>query len=234
MPKTAKAYIALVIASGAAVLLLAAASWPSAGLQQFAIYFGLAVLASTMKVRIPGLEGTMSPNFVFILLAMAACSLSQVVVISLAAALVQCFWSAAKRPRLVQVAFSAAALMVSSASAYRLSHLLLTGSGAESSVPFVLLAGSLYFPLNSALVSVVIGLVNGQMLAEILQRCYQWVFRHFMGGILFAGMISGAYSPSSAWRGALVLLPAVLLGFLYYRHRASRALGMRSSHASAD
>jgi len=234
MPKTAKTYIALVIGSGAAVLLLAAGSWPSAGLQQFVIYLGLAALASTLKLRIPGLEGTMSPNFVFLLLGMASCRFSEVIVISLAAALVQSFWSAAKRPRLVQVAFSAATLMLSSAVAYKLSHLLLTAAGGESSIPLVLLAGSVYFPLNSALVSIVIGLVSGQRLGQVMERCYEWVFRHFMGGILFAGLISGAYAPSAAWRGALVLLPAVFLAFFYYRYRASRGVGMRSLHAPAD
>lgn len=234
MPKAAKTYIALVIVFGAAVLLFAAWSWPSVGPRQFAIYLGLAALASTLKVRIPGLEGTMSPNFVFLLLGMAACRFSEVVVISLAAALVQSLWAAAKRPRLVQVAFSGATLILSSAVAYKLSHLLLTGNGGESSVPFVLLAGSLYFPLNSALVSIVVGLVDGQPLRQVTQRCYEWVFRHFMGGIIFAGLISGAYSPSAAWRGALVLLPAMVLAFFYYRHRAARAVGLRSSRAPAD
>lgn len=234
MPKTAKTYIALVIVSGAALLLFALGTWPSTGLQQFAIYLGLAVLASTLKIRIPGLEGTMSPNFIFLLLGMASCRFSEVVVISLAAALVQCLWAATKRPRLVQVAFSASTLMLSSAVAYKLSHFLLLGNGGESSVPFVLLAGSLYFPLNSVLVSIVIGLVDGQRLGQVMQRCYEWVFRHFMGGILFAGLISGAYSPSTAWRGALVLLPAVFLAFFYYRYRASRSMGMRGSHAPAD
>ena len=234
MPKTAKTYIALVIASGAAVLLLAAGAWPSANLKQFVVYLGLAALASTLKVRIPGLEGTISPNFVFLLLGMTACSFSEVVVMSLTAALVQSLW-AAKRPRLVQVAFSAATLMVSSAVAYKLSHLLvLSGNGGESSVPFVLLAGSVYFPLNSALVSIVIGLVNGNPLRQVTQHCYSWVFRHFMGGIIFAGLISGAYSPAMAWKGALVLLPAVILAFSYYRNRAGRVGAMRGSHAAAD
>lgn len=234
MPKTAKTYIALVIASGAAVLLLAAASWPTAGLKQFAIYLGLAVLASTLKVRIPGMEGTISPNFIFLLLGMTSCCFSQVVLISLAAALVQSLWASAKRPRVVQVAFSAATLMLSSAVAYKVSHLLLGANGTESPVPFVLLAGSLYFPLNSALVSIVIGLVSGQRLGQAIQLCYAWVFRHFMGGILFAGLVSGAYSPAMAWRGALVLLPAVLLAFFYYRQRASRAPELRGSHVPAD
>jgi hypothetical protein len=234
MPKTAKTYIALVLLAGATVLLFAAASWPSTGMRQFAIYLGLAVLASTLKVRIPGMEGTVSPNFVFLLLGMTACSFSEVVVISLAAGLVQSVWASAKRPRLVQVAFSAATLILSSAVAYKLSHLLLAGNGGESSVPFVLLAGSLYFPLNSALVSIVIGLVSAQPLGQITQRCYEWVFRHFMGGILFAGLISGAYSPSTAWKGALVLLPAVLMAFSYYRQRVGSGGTMHGSHAAAD
>jgi len=233
MPKTAKTYIALVIASGAAVLLFAAGSWSAANLQQFVIYMGLAALASTLKVRIPGMEGTMSPNFVFLLLGMASCRFSEVVVISLAAALVQSLW-AAKRPRLVQVIFSAATLMLSSAVAYKLSHLLLAANGGESSVPFVLLAGSLYFPLNSAMVSIVVGLVGGQPLRQAVQTCYGWVFRHFMGGILFAGLISGAYSPAMAWKGALVLLPAVVLAFFYYRYRANSTMRLERSQVPAD
>lgn len=234
MPKTAKTYIALIITSGAAVLLFAARSWPSADLRQFVIYMGLAALASTLKVRIPGMEGTISPNFVFLLLGMASCRFSEIVVISLTAALVQSLWAPAKRPRLVQVAFSAATLMVSSAVAYKLSHLALPAAAGESSLPFVLLAGSLYFPLNSALVSVVIGLVNAQPLRQVAQQCYGWVFRHFMGGILFAGMISGAYSPSTAWRGALVLLPAVVLAYVYYRQRAAGAGRLNRSQVPAD
>lgn len=233
MPKIAKTYIALVIASGAAVLFLAAGAWPSTGLRQFAIYLGLAALASTLKVRIPGLEGTISPNFVFLLLSMTSCRFSEVVIISMVAALVQCLWVPAKRPRLVQVAFSAATLILSASAAYQLSHLFVAGNAAQSSVPFVLLAGSLYFPLNSAMVSIVIGLVEGQPLRQVTLRCYEWVFRHFMGGILFAGMISGAYSSATAWRGAVVLLPAVVLGYLYYVNRAARTVAVPSSRPSA-
>ena len=100
-------------------------------------------------------------------------------------------------------------------------------------MPFVLLAGSLYFPLNSAMVSIVIGLVERQPLKQVMLRCYEWVFRHFMGGILFAGVISGAYSASTAWHGALVLLPAVVLAYLYYANRAARAARMQPAQSAA-
>lgn len=222
MSKMAKSYITLVIASGMALLLLAAESWSSAHLKQFAIYLSLAALASALKVRIPGMEGTISPNFVFLLMGMVALPFSQVAVIGLMAALVQSLWASAKRPRLVQVAFSAAALVLSSSAAYKFAHLVLAGSTTDSAVVCVILAGSIYFPVNSSLVSMVIGLVEGQPLKQVFLRCYQWAFPYFMGGIAFAGLVSGAYAPSMLWKGAFMLVPAAVLAYLYFANLSAR------------
>lgn len=222
MSKMAKSYITLVIASGMALLLLAAESWSSAHLRQFAIYLGLAALASALKVRIPGMEGTISPNFVFLLMGMVALPFSQVAGIGLMAALVQSLWASAKRPRLVQVAFSAAAVVLSSSAAYKFAHLVLAGSTTDSAVVCVILAGSIYFPVNSSLVSIVIGLVEGQPLKQVFLRCYQWAFPYFMGGIAFAGLVSGAYAPSMLWKGAFMLVPAAVLAYLYFANLSAR------------
>jgi hypothetical protein len=214
MPRIAKAYIALITCSGTTVLLLAAGSWSSSSLRQFAIYLGLAAVASTLKIRIPGIDGTMSPNFIFLLLGMTFCRFSEVAVISLAAGLVQSLW-AAKQPRLVQVAFSAATLILSASVASQASHFLLGRSAVDSPVTLVILAGSLYLPLNTALIAAVVGLVEGRPLAQVSRICYEYVFPYFVGGIVFAGLVSGAFSRSTVWKGAIVLLPIVLLGYLY-------------------
>jgi hypothetical protein len=224
MPSQAKAYISLVIVSGALLVLLAAGSWSPADLRQFLIYLGLVALASALKVRIPGMEGTMSLNFVFLLLGMVALPFCQVVAVSLVAALVQSLWASAKRPRLVQVAFSAAALVLTSGLAYKFSHLVLAGNGSEFPVVCVILAGSIYLPVNSALVSMVIGLVEGQPFKSVCARCYEWVFPFFMIGIAFAGLVSGVYAPSAVWKGALVLLPTMVLTYVYFMNRSGRAL----------
>lgn len=222
MSRIAKSYIALVIASGMALLLLSAESWSSANLKQFAIYLSLTALASALKVRIPGMEGTISPSFVFLLLGTVALPFSQVAVISLIAALVQSLWASAKRPRLVQVAFSAAALLLSSGLAYRFAHLVLAGSTTDSAVVCVILAGSIYFPVNAGLVSMVIGLVEGKPFKQVFLRCYQLAFPYFMGGIAFAGLVSGAFAPSMLWKGALMLLPAAVLAYLYFANLTAR------------
>jgi hypothetical protein len=214
MPRTAKIYISMILGAGAAVALVAAGSWSSASVPQFAMLLGFAAVASTFKLRIPGLESTMSPNFVFLLLAMLCCSFSEVVAIAFAAALVQSLW-AAKRARLVQVAFSAAALVLSASAAFQAAHFLLGLSASTSPVIFAVLAGSIYLPLNTGLVSCVIGLVEGRSVMQVARNCYECVFPYFMGGIVFAGLVSGAFSRSTVWLGASVLFPMTVLGYLY-------------------
>jgi hypothetical protein len=218
MPRAARIYISLVLCFGAAVLLMAAGSWSSAGLPQFMMLLGLAAVSSTLKIRIPGIESTMSPNFAFLLLAMLCCNFSQVVAIALVAALVQSLW-AAKRPRLVQVAFSAAALVLSASVAFQCAHFLLGLSASSSPVVFAILAGCLYLPLNTALVSAVIALVEGRSMWEVGRICYECVFPYVMGGIVFAGMVSSAFSVAKVWQGATVLFPVAVLGYLYFLSR---------------
>jgi len=212
-----------VIVSGTLILLLAAGSWSSTNLRQFAIYLGLAALASALKVHIPGMEGTISPNFAFLLFGMVALPFSQVAVISLTAALVQSLWTNPRHIRLVQVTFAAATLVVSSAIAFAVSHFVV-GKGAASPVVCVILAGSIYSPVNSALVSMVVGLVEGQPFKLIFDRCYQFAFAYFMVGIAFVGLVSGVYTPSAVWKGALVLLPTMVLTYVYFQNRSHRAL----------
>jgi hypothetical protein len=218
MPQTAKIYISLIVSSGAAVLLIAAGSWSSASLPQFLMLLGFAGVSSTLKIRIPGLESTMSPNFIFLLLAMLCCSFSEVVAIALVAALVQSLW-AAKRPRPIQVAFSAAALVLSATVAFQSARLLLGSGSSISPLAFATLAGTLYLPLNTAVISAVIGLVEGRPSFEVARICYECVFPYFMGGLLFAGMVSGAFSRSTIWQGAAVLFPVAVLGYLYLSTR---------------
>ena len=70
MPRTAKAYITVVLCTGAAVLALAARAWTPTNLVPFFTLLGFAAVSSTLKMRIPGVESTLSPNFVFLLVGM--------------------------------------------------------------------------------------------------------------------------------------------------------------------
>ena len=59
--------------------------WQSADLARFVCYVAVAVLASGLKVQLPGIDGTMSVNFLFILLGIMELSLPETLVIGCAA-----------------------------------------------------------------------------------------------------------------------------------------------------
>ena len=64
----AKVFISLVVMAGTCVLLYGAIRPTSKNIAQFICYLLIAILAARLKVRLPGITGTMSVNFLFILL----------------------------------------------------------------------------------------------------------------------------------------------------------------------
>src|SRR5207302_3449288 len=99
---------------------------------RFALFFGLAMVASAMKIRLPGFKTTISINFVFILLGIALFSFGETVLIGFGGALVQSLWKTQTRPKPVQVFFNAACLTVCTAAAFWTSHGTLAMLGLNS------------------------------------------------------------------------------------------------------
>ena len=222
MSRAAKFYIGLTLASGTVAMLLAARWWSSPNLAQFAALICFTLFASTLKVRIPGMTGTISPNFAFLLIGMTFFNFSQVMVTAAAAAVVQSFWRPKSRPRAIQVLFSASALVISSAFAFSLAHLIVRTADHDGAMPLALLAGVFYFSMNTALVSIVVGLTERQPLREVCQHCFEWVFPFFAFGIVVIAMMSGSFSTVTAWRSSLEVAPAMVVAYLYFLGRSKK------------
>src|SRR5689334_6634084 len=111
MTLRAQIFIGSTIAAGC--LLLTGSLWGAGSMLPtgaYAAYCLLALLGSGLKVQLPGLTGTISVNFVFVLIAVAVFTFSETVLLATMACIVQCIWRSRRRPRLVQVAFNSAAL----------------------------------------------------------------------------------------------------------------------------
>ena len=78
MTKTAKAYIATVIVTGAMATAFALAHWRSDDPARFAMFLVLFLAAATLKCCVPGVAGTYSPIFFFALLGSTTLSLPEV------------------------------------------------------------------------------------------------------------------------------------------------------------
>src|SRR6266702_8881315 len=101
-------FIATVILFGAVVLWIGLAQHAANDVGLFVCFLLLAIVGSSLKVNLPGVTGTMSVIFLFVLVAVQELSLGQVLLMSCIGAIVQSVWSAKTRPRLIQVAFNAA------------------------------------------------------------------------------------------------------------------------------
>src|SRR6266404_9514854 len=121
MPTKAKLLIFPWIAIGIGLLVAALAldfRFPVPA--RFVTCLVLAVLGSTFKVKLPGMQGTLSISFVLALIAIAQMTLSQFLIVGVVATVVQCYWRARKRPTPVQVLFNISTLVVSVALAFGL------------------------------------------------------------------------------------------------------------------
>ena len=77
----AKVFIGLVVTVGTCVLLYGAINPTSKNIAQFICYLLIAILASRLKVHLPGITGTMSVNFLFILLGVLELSFAETLVL---------------------------------------------------------------------------------------------------------------------------------------------------------
>jgi len=181
------------------------ASWPDLG--PFICYFLLAMLASGMKIKLPGVTGTMSVIFLFILIGIHELSIAETLMISLAGTLVQCYWKTRTRPKAVQVLFNVASMSTAvgvAAYAYRESGALL-----RNSPPLMLiLAATVFFVLNTAPVSCIIALTEGKSLRKIWSECYFWSFPYYLAGAAIAALTS-LVQHYAGWQSSLLVMPVI-------------------------
>jgi hypothetical protein len=234
MTKAAKIYIGSVIAAGGLVLAASLAHWSSPDPLKWAVYLALAVLASTAKLRLPGLEGSYSLGFLFVIYGVAHFSLPETLLAACAGAVATCLFQAKKRPSLVQVLFNIGNVAISVSSCFLLSRVWLTSPITQSLPAAIAVAACSYFIVNTVLVSGVLSLLQGKRLAEVCCEWYVWSFPYYLIGVAFVGLLpsQGRAVPGEAW---LILLPLVylvhfFLGLLQW-HGSSAVACYRSNGA---
>jgi hypothetical protein len=233
MPSLAKAFIAMIAALASAVLVVVTSRWNPENLVHFVLFFALAMVASAMKIRLPGFKTTISINFVFILIGLALFSFGETVLVGLGGALVQSLWKTQTRPKPVQVLFNAACLTVCTAAAFLTSHAVPAMLGLNSTAAMMVLGACAYVVLNIGLVSLVISLAEGRPLTEIWSSCYEWTFPYFLVGAALAGMASAASHGSNLGVALLVVL-AMYFVYVYYRMHIFRAVLENISNVSRE
>src|SRR5579859_2592955 len=159
---SAKLFITLIVLAGLGSLLYAGIHQSSKNIAEFICYLGIAVLASRLKVNLPGITGTMSVNFLFILLGVLELSFAETLVLGTAAILVQCFYR--DRPSAIQVTFNICASALSIAVAWAVYHLPFLQNEITNHMVLLVVAASVYFVANTGSIATVIALTEDKPL----------------------------------------------------------------------
>jgi diguanylate cyclase (GGDEF)-like protein/putative nucleotidyltransferase with HDIG domain len=212
MTRSAQGFIAVVAAAGTCVLVWGALHWSSSDPLKFLCYTVVALLASRLKVHLPGITGTMSVNFLFILLGVVELSLPETLVLGCGAILMQCFYR--DRPQLVQVVFNVCGSAWAIAAAYQVYYISTLHGQVRNPSLQLIAAATTYFLANTVPVAAVISLTEQKSLVKIYSECYFWSFPYYLLGAGVAALIR-YLSQSFDWRTSLLILPAV-----YVIHRS--------------
>src|SRR6202050_2776369 len=211
-----KLFIGLAASLGVVVLGFALLHWQSQDLPRFLSYLAVAVLASGLKAQLTGIDGTMSVNFLFILLGVLELSLPETLLIGCTATLVQSVWQPRNRLDPIKILFNVAGMMANASPlTYIPYHWLAQRYGANKPI-LLMVAALVFFFANTLPISIVISLTEGKSSRKVWSECYFWSFPYYLVGAAAVGLV-GIVNRSAGWETSLLVLPLIYWVYRSYR-----------------
>src|SRR5437588_10605468 len=216
MSTRTKLFVGITVSIGMVVLGSALWHWQSADLARFVCYLAVAVLASSLKVQLPGIDGTMSVNFLFILLGVMELSLPETLLIGCTATLVQSVWHARNRLDPVKILFNVFGMMANASALCYVSYHWLDARVGSNKPILLMVAALVFFLANTLPISVVIALTEAKSSRKVWSECYFWSFPYYLVGAAAVGLV-GIINQRAGWQTSLLVLPVIYWVYRSYR-----------------
>jgi hypothetical protein len=214
---SAKTFIALVILSGFAVLAEAVLHAQSADHVRVVSFLLVACLAARLKVKLPGLTGSMSVNLPFILVAAAEMSSSEALAVACFSTFVQCLPHATQKFNTVQAVFNFSNMALAVGATRLMFGYPAFNSAIGSHALLLALAAGGFFLVNTVPVAVVISLTEAKNALKVWGHIFQLSFPYFVARAAIAGLVLAA-TQKIGWQVPLFVLPVMFGIFHSYKH----------------
>lgn len=225
-------YIGAVISVGLAVLAISASGWHSDNSLRFFTYLLLAAISGLLKIKLPGVTGTLSAGFVIVLLAVSELSTPETVAVAVVSVMVQYGWHSTTRLRLVQVCFSISNVAIAAWLASLLLHSRVLEEIGLLHPLRLAIASVIYFFGNSLIVAVVIALTESKPFLNVLKDYYIWSLPFYLvAAALVEGI--GILGGLVGWQTAVLVIPAVFAVYQVWSIYADRVEGERKRQQEA-
>jgi hypothetical protein len=240
--KSAQIFIALMMVAGFAVLAQAVLHAQSVDHVRFVSFLLVACLAARLKVKLPGLTGSMSVNLPFILVAIAEMSPSEALAVACFSTFVQCLPRASQKFNTVQAIFNFCNMALAvGATRLMFGHPALNSMVGSQAVVLALAAGG-FFVVNTVPVAFVISLTEAKNALKVWGDIFQLSFPYFVASAAIAGLVFTA-TAKIGWQVPLFVLPVMFGVFHSYKRYfgsaretapAPVAMAARAAMASGD
>jgi diguanylate cyclase (GGDEF)-like protein/putative nucleotidyltransferase with HDIG domain len=216
MSRQARIFLYTICLAGLATAIYGGIVWKINDLPKFIAYLLTAMLASRLKVELPEITGTISVNFLFILIGIAELTFSETLLLGCSAILVQCVVTRRRWPRVEQVLFNVSSAAVAIAVAYFIYHGPLRTYVNSNSAFLLMLSAAVYFVFNTLPVATIIALTENKQLRKIWTDCYFWSLPYYLAGGAIAALF-GWVTQEVGWHPTLLALPAMFVIYRSYR-----------------
>jgi hypothetical protein len=172
------------------------------------------LFAATLKVRLPGVEGTFSLGFVGSLVAVQQLDFTEAVVVGTLVGVVQSVWRPLRRPGVIQVAFNAANVANSTAVAFGAYRGWLLNAPNNGSAWLLLWAAALFYFVNTGTVAGVLCLLEQKPLAQMFEHWCLWSFSYYLAGALLSVFLQSIEGLPLV---PLALVAPMFIAYFFYR-----------------
>ena len=208
-------FVSVIIVTGLLILAAEVVQLKIPDLYRFGSFALLASAAAGFKISLPGMSGTLSANFLFILYGLVEFSAPETMILGCFLTLMQCVWHQGRRTPLVKTAFNVGTTALAISATELAMHLSLTKlPNLEKSIQ-LMVAACAFFLVHNLPVASVIAMSEQKAFLKVWKDCYLWAFPYYLLGAAMAGLASLA-SRYVGWQTAVLIVPLVYLIYRSY------------------
>ena len=213
---SARLFIALVVISGFVVLGNALLHPASDNPTRLISFLAVTCVAARLRVKLPGVSGTMSVNLPFILVAVAEMSSAEALLVGCLSTLVQCLPQVQKKFNWTQGLFNFANMALAIGATCLLYHASALQSSINSRSLLLAVAAAGYYMVNSVPVAIIIGLTEKRSALQLWAAMIQLSYPYYLASAGVAGLVLTAIA-RVGWPVPLAVLP--LMAGMFYSYR---------------
>jgi len=209
-------FIGLIAASGLTMLLYSVIKFQSLHHHPFLVLLVVSAAASRLKLKLPGINGNMSVNLPFILIAAAQLTLFESMLVALVSSAVQTLPNPGTQLSAVKLLFNVNTMGLAAGGCALLWHRhSLVGRPWSGSLPLIASCAA-FFLLNTFPVATIISLTEGASLTRTWMSIFQLSFPYYLGCTGLISIIS-AISQQVSWIMPMALMPVMGLMYVSFR-----------------